>query len=85
MKLIVFLQDIFSKRKKGSEDIDTDKRETNKTEEEEEEEAKEISIRTNFNALAKFAPSVLTDRFGMAQFDFEVPHNLTRYRYLFLF
>jgi alpha-2-macroglobulin len=39
-----------------------------------------IEIRTNFDALAMFAPSLRTDATGHASIDFELPDNLTRYR-----
>lgn len=39
-----------------------------------------IKLRTNFNALAVFAPSVKTDRNGDATVDLNLPDNLTRYR-----
>lgn len=39
-----------------------------------------INLRTNFNALALFAPSVKTDSNGKATVDVKLPDNLTRYR-----
>ena len=39
-----------------------------------------IAIRSNFNPLAAFAPSVKTDARGKAVVDIKVPDNLTRYR-----
>ena len=39
-----------------------------------------INLRTNFNALALFAPSVKTNSNGKATVDFKLPDNLTRYR-----
>ncbi len=39
-----------------------------------------IEIRTNFDALAVFAPSLRTDGDGQASIDFDLPDNLTRYR-----
>jgi uncharacterized protein YfaS (alpha-2-macroglobulin family) len=39
-----------------------------------------INLRTNFNALALFLPSVKTDSNGKATVDVKVPDNLTRYR-----
>ncbi|MCD9186257.1 MAG: MG2 domain-containing protein [Pyrinomonadaceae bacterium] len=39
-----------------------------------------IKLRTNFNALAVFAPSVKTDVKGDAAVDLNLPDNLTRYR-----
>ena len=39
-----------------------------------------INLRTNFNALALFAPSVKTDANGKATVDLKLPDNLTRYR-----
>jgi alpha-2-macroglobulin len=39
-----------------------------------------IAMRTDFNALATFAPAVPTDADGRAQVDVKLPDNLTRYR-----
>jgi uncharacterized protein YfaS (alpha-2-macroglobulin family) len=39
-----------------------------------------IAIRSDFNPLAAFAPSVKTDASGKATVDIKVPDNLTRYR-----
>ena len=39
-----------------------------------------IKIRQNFNALAVFAPSVVTDANGAATVKIKLPDNLTRYR-----
>ncbi|MDB4963297.1 MAG: hypothetical protein JWP01_3296 [Myxococcales bacterium] len=39
-----------------------------------------IAIRSNFNPLAAFSPSVKTDANGRATVDIKVPDNLTRYR-----
>ena len=39
-----------------------------------------IKIRQNFNALATFAPSVVTDANGKATVNFKLPDSLTRYR-----
>jgi uncharacterized protein YfaS (alpha-2-macroglobulin family) len=39
-----------------------------------------IRMRTDFSALALFAPSVLTDATGRAQVPLKVPDSLTRYR-----
>ena len=39
-----------------------------------------IDVRANFNALAVFAPSVLTDSSGHATVDVPLPDSLTRYR-----
>ncbi len=39
-----------------------------------------INLRTNFNALALFAPSVKTDANGKATVELKLPDNLTRYR-----
>jgi uncharacterized protein YfaS (alpha-2-macroglobulin family) len=39
-----------------------------------------ISLRTNFNALAVFSPSVKTDSNGRATVKVKLPDNLTRYR-----
>jgi uncharacterized protein YfaS (alpha-2-macroglobulin family) len=44
------------------------------------EEAEAIRLRENFNALAVFAPSVLTDAQGRAEVKVKVPDSLTRYR-----
>ena len=41
---------------------------------------KAISMRKNFNALAVFAPSLRTNAQGLAQMQFKLPDNLTRYR-----
>eukprot|EP00026_Physarum_polycephalum_P000642 Phypoly_transcript_00643.p1 GENE.Phypoly_transcript_00643~~Phypoly_transcript_00643.p1 ORF type:complete len:1377 (+),score=227.53 Phypoly_transcript_00643:470-4132(+) len=50
-------------------------------EKQKEEEITSINtFRSNFNAVAKFAPSVLTDKSGNVEIDVEIPHNLTRYR-----
>ena len=40
----------------------------------------EVRVRTNFNALALFSPSVTTDAAGVAHATFRLPDNLTRYR-----
>jgi len=39
-----------------------------------------LTVRTNFNALALFAPSVRTDASGVAHVNVDLPDNLTRYR-----
>jgi len=39
-----------------------------------------VAVRTNFNALALFSPSVHTDAAGVAHVDVDLPDNLTRYR-----
>lgn len=39
-----------------------------------------VRVRTNFNALALFSPSVVTDASGRAHVTFRLPDNLTRYR-----
>lgn len=39
-----------------------------------------ISVRSNFDALALFRPTVITDAAGRATVDLTVPDNLTRYR-----
>jgi alpha-2-macroglobulin len=39
-----------------------------------------IALRTNFDALAVFAPSVITDARGGAEVPVKLPDNLTRYR-----
>jgi uncharacterized protein YfaS (alpha-2-macroglobulin family) len=39
-----------------------------------------IALRTNFDALAEFAPSVKTDADGTARVPITLPDNLTRYR-----
>ena len=48
--------------------------------EDESPEQQAIRLRENFNALAVFAPSVLTDSQGRAEVKVKVPDNLTRYR-----
>lgn len=40
----------------------------------------QVNIRTNFNALAYFKPSIYTDENGHAQVKFKLPDSLTRYR-----
>ncbi len=40
----------------------------------------QIKIRKNFDALAIFSPSVVTDENGKATVDLKLPDNLTRYR-----
>ena len=42
--------------------------------------AQPITVRTDFNPLAVFAPSVTTDANGEAQVSVKLPDNLTRYR-----
>lgn len=42
--------------------------------------ARAVRVRTNFNALALFSPSVVTDASGRARVTFRLPDNLTRYR-----
>jgi hypothetical protein len=44
------------------------------------EDGTPIKQRTNFDALAVFAPSVKTDASGKATVDLKLPDNLTRYR-----
>jgi hypothetical protein len=44
------------------------------------EQQPEIKVRTDFNALALFAPSVKTDARGNAAVPVKLPDNLTRYR-----
>lgn len=39
-----------------------------------------ITVRTDFNPLAAFAPSVRTDANGQARVEIKLPDNLTRYR-----
>ncbi|HEV7524916.1 MAG TPA: alpha-2-macroglobulin family protein, partial [Acidimicrobiia bacterium] len=39
-----------------------------------------LSVRTNFDALALFSPSVRTDASGVAHVNVDLPDNLTRYR-----
>ena len=51
------------------------------SEEDEEELAVLALMRSNFDALANFTPSVVTDANGKAYITVKVPHNLTRYRY----
>jgi alpha-2-macroglobulin len=41
---------------------------------------KAIAVRQNFNALALFAPTVITNSNGKASVDVKLPDNLTRYR-----
>jgi uncharacterized protein YfaS (alpha-2-macroglobulin family) len=43
-------------------------------------QAESIRVRSDFNPLAIFAPSVRTDVSGYARVDVKVPDNLTRYR-----
>ena len=40
----------------------------------------QITMRKNFNALAAFAPTLRTNAAGIAQTQFKLPDNLTRYR-----
>ncbi|HSE20531.1 MAG TPA: alpha-2-macroglobulin family protein [Pyrinomonadaceae bacterium] len=40
----------------------------------------QITMRKNFNALAVFAPTLRTNAAGIAQAQFKLPDNLTRYR-----
>lgn len=40
----------------------------------------QIKVRKNFDALAIFSPSVVTDETGKATVDLKLPDNLTRYR-----
>ncbi|MCA9514389.1 MAG: Ig-like domain-containing protein [Myxococcales bacterium] len=42
--------------------------------------SKPIAVRKNFDPLAVFAPSVVTDAAGKATVDLKLPDNLTRYR-----
>ena len=44
------------------------------------ESATPISVRSNFDALALFQPTVVTDASGRASIDVTLPDNLTRYR-----
>lgn len=44
------------------------------------ENIKSINMRKNFNALAVFAPTLRTNAGGIAQMQFKLPDNLTRYR-----
>ncbi len=48
--------------------------------EEQSGESGAVNLRTDFNALAVFAPSVTTDSNGRAEVKVKVPDNLTRYR-----
>ena len=48
--------------------------------EEEKQADTPINLRTNFNPLALFQPSVKTDSNGKATINFKLPDNLTRYR-----
>ncbi|MBT9586392.1 hypothetical protein IV102_23820 [bacterium] len=43
-------------------------------------QAPQLRVRTNFAALALFAPAVQTDARGQAQVEVKLPDNLTRYR-----
>ncbi len=45
-----------------------------------ENSAAPIAVRTNFDPLAVFAPSVVTDPNGEARVEIKLPDNLTRYR-----
>lgn len=45
-----------------------------------EKEKNQIRIRRNFDALAIFSPSVMTDENGKATVNLKLPDNLTRYR-----
>lgn len=45
---------------------------------------KQFKVRTNFDALALFAPTVSTDARGQAQVTVKLPDNLTRYRIIAL-
>ncbi|HEV7892990.1 MAG TPA: alpha-2-macroglobulin family protein, partial [Pyrinomonadaceae bacterium] len=49
-------------------------------EDEDSAEQQAIRLRSDFNALAVFAPSVTTDAQGRAEVKVKVPDNLTRYR-----
>ncbi len=51
-----------------------------KADEGESDSSKPIAIRSNFNPLAAFSPSVKTDGNGRAVVEIKVPDNLTRYR-----
>ena len=44
------------------------------------ESTTQITMRKNFNALAVFAPTLRTNANGIAQMQFKLPDNLTRYR-----
>jgi hypothetical protein len=44
------------------------------------DDGEEIALRTDFRALAHFAPAVRTDAAGRARVDVRLPSNLTRYR-----
>eukprot|EP01129_Flabellula_baltica_P010788 TRINITY_DN4605_c0_g1_i1.p1 TRINITY_DN4605_c0_g1~~TRINITY_DN4605_c0_g1_i1.p1 ORF type:complete len:1414 (-),score=325.84 TRINITY_DN4605_c0_g1_i1:355-4551(-) len=48
--------------------------------EESSEMPEEVKMRTNFNPLAEFSPSVITDEDGFANIEITLPDNLTRYR-----
>ncbi len=52
---------------------------------EEEEEPLPVALRTNFNPLANFTPSALTDAEGKVAIPISLPDNITRYRYSFNF
>jgi hypothetical protein len=51
-------------------------------EEEEEEGIDPIALRSNFNPLANFTPSVAVDQEGKAKIPVSIPDNLTRYRFI---
>lgn len=40
-----------------------------------------IAVRSNFNPLANFTPSLQVDEHGKATIDVAIPDNLTRYRF----
>jgi hypothetical protein len=39
-----------------------------------------IAVRSNFDALAKFEPSLVTDAEGRSSVRFQLPDSITRYR-----
>lgn len=73
------------KKKNRKRDAKSDVEEDGKEEESEGEEELDVValMRSNFDALANFTPSVVTGANGKASISVKVPHNLTRYRYFF--
>lgn len=69
-----------SEMKKSKEADRDDKGDVNQPEEAEPADGGAINLRSNFNPLAIFAPSVKTDSNGKATVDIKLPDNLTRYR-----
>lgn len=52
------------------------------SEPEKEEEVEEIAVRSNFDPLANFTPSVKVDKDGIARIPITIPDNLTKYKLL---